>query len=558
MVWSGRWVRVAVVVAACSGCSRTAGHDGDGAGDETGGTGDTDGTATGDEPPEAEAPPDFAELAYVRSTRSPTGDSSTVTILASADGRHSAPLPPGSSGLEWAPDGSSYAFRLPNPNGIAGGVNVINVDDLSPWAVSPLHEVPRWSPTGSASLVVEGRGDRLVYLLADSRGTELRSPSPEEEALTGQWSPDGESLAFVGDSIQGQPGLRVLELSSGRVRRLTGDLHVGGHRWSPSGDLIAFESMSDRRLFVQDAEGGDPFLVADVDVGDSRFATWSLDDAWLAFQDAEDQVRVVPVDPDAAEDPVVLATANTRPILRWSPDGLLGWESEDGQVVVADPRAGAVTTAMVDRPIQAFEWDRDGDALVILTEDTDDDDFDRDIWVAEGDGSNATMIPESEGSVDLFSWSPRRDRLAFAAEDVLYVASLPDVTVRRLGSLRPTPSSPPTLEWSPDGNRIAKTTFGFFDCTTLCESFDAIDPDTGETQTLGGITFMWGPIPIAWSPTGSRVAFLGAEQGNNPYTVPQQIRVFDFETGSAVNLTPPQDDDPEYHFSAISWRPSVR
>ena len=84
-----------------------------------------------------------------------------------------------------------------------------------------------------------------------------------------QWSPTGEWIVFAGRESPYHPfDIFLVDLTGTQLRRLTTD--SGSNEdptWSPDGRFIAFTSNRDggkRKLYVMDADGSAPHLVADL------------------------------------------------------------------------------------------------------------------------------------------------------------------------------------------------------------------------------------------------------------------------------------------------------
>ena len=99
------------------------------------------------------------------------------------------------------------------------------------------------------------------------------------------WSPDGKRLAFVQGDRRGNTDVMVLELASGRVRRLTDGAGINTEPcWNPSGTQIAFTS---------DREGGPQVFLMQDDGSNLRKLTqegsynaspsWSPNGAMVAY-----------------------------------------------------------------------------------------------------------------------------------------------------------------------------------------------------------------------------------------------------------------------------------
>ena len=76
-------------------------------------------------------------------------------------------------------------------------------------------------------------------------------------ALSSALSPDGRSFAYRASDSAGQPGLWVLDLSTGRSRRILDDL-AGGFAISPNGKLLATVSQSGAVFELVPIDGGSP------------------------------------------------------------------------------------------------------------------------------------------------------------------------------------------------------------------------------------------------------------------------------------------------------------
>ena len=175
---------------------------------------------------------------------------------------------------------------------------------------------PQLSPDGTRIVYTLGRPDRerargtSHVWLCDADGANARqltwSGDRNREA---RWSPDGRSIAFVSDRLQGSSGLFLLPMGSpGEARELTHHRQsIGSVAWSPDGRCIAYTTLFDpdnpdeqpppegrppkvrvtRRLdYKQDNRGWlnqarMQVFVVDVESAERRRLTGEPDDVWF-------------------------------------------------------------------------------------------------------------------------------------------------------------------------------------------------------------------------------------------------------------------------------------
>ena len=113
---------------------------------------------------------------------------------------------------------------------------------------------PQVSPDGTHLLYTVARVDRAAdrsvsnVWLASIDGSDARqltwSGNANREA---RWSPDGQSIAFVSDRVEGSSTILVLPVAGpGEARELTRHRQAVGHlAWSPDGQSIAYTTAFD-------------------------------------------------------------------------------------------------------------------------------------------------------------------------------------------------------------------------------------------------------------------------------------------------------------------------
>lgn len=145
------------------------------------------------------------------------------------------------------------------------------------------------------------------------------------------WSPDGRRLCFVQESRLGLAEIRVLDLDSGRVARLTEGGASRGPCWSPDGGAIAF--VSDRegtpQVFVMAGDGGRPRRLTGDPAPKGRVA-WDARGGLACSAWAAGRSELFTLAPDGTGRREVLSAPEPVVSLCWAPDGrslLLGLQA---------------------------------------------------------------------------------------------------------------------------------------------------------------------------------------------------------------------------------------
>ena len=159
-------------------------------------------------------------------------------VLMRADGSHRRVLTPAGrddSDPSWSPDGLRIAFSFYN-----GRRSRIGLFELGTGLVRDLGDGfnPDWSPDGRRLVFLDADGfDDLLTMNAN--GTNRRRLSLRGTGIADEtdpsWSPSGEAIAFVGN------GLWVVDLGTGKPRRIRAGGTPGAATWSPDGRTIAFD-----------------------------------------------------------------------------------------------------------------------------------------------------------------------------------------------------------------------------------------------------------------------------------------------------------------------------
>lgn len=242
-------------------------------------------------------------------------------------GLHSTRSGQGSSA--WAPDGSALALTETNESGTSLATMNPDGTNLRLLLGRVFGNSPTWSPDGKELAFDDGTN---LYV-AGLDGT-ARQLAP---GLAPAWSPDGGSIAYVRFTADGRTDVFVLELSSGRVARLTNGPSLDvAPAWSPTGEQLVFVSDRDgvRSLYTMNRDGS---AQAALTRGpDDTEPAWSPDGRQIVFvRDA--QIWVIESD---GTNPRQLTTGNgSRESPAWQPlppgpDGCTLWGTRANDLLV--------------------------------------------------------------------------------------------------------------------------------------------------------------------------------------------------------------------------------
>ena len=138
---------------------------------------------------------------------------------------------------------------------------------------------PAWSPDGRTLAVVGEEGGRRRILLIPAEGGTPRPLTPAVDGTQAEpdWSPDGARVAFTSGEGRGAE-IAVAVVAGGEGTRLTdNDVEDRSPSWSTTGARIAFVSRrpdGKENLWLVDPDGEDLDDLTDYDEDEARDPDW--------------------------------------------------------------------------------------------------------------------------------------------------------------------------------------------------------------------------------------------------------------------------------------------
>lgn len=289
-------------------------------------------------------------------------------------------------------------------------------------------------------------------------------------------------------------------------------------RISPDGRRVVFEVVStnwednsfDRNLWIVDVNGAGPRPLTSAKKS-SAGADWSPDGKWIAFvSDRPAQISGSPADKRQLY--VISADGGEARQITKIDEGVEGFEWASDSKRIAFTSQDPEPKAMKDRK------EKYGEYSVVHA------DYQMShLWLIDLPENFAETLPEAkrltEGAgftVESFSWSPDRTKIAFSAKrdpdlisgytSDIYVLNAADKAVKKIVDT-PGPDAHP--KWSPDGTKIAYQTSGGSKYFFYTNGKIAVVSAAGGTPEIVSDAFDEDPDLLEWGPDG---IYFGAAQ----------------------------------------------
>lgn len=387
--------------------------------------------------------------------------------IADIDGRNVRRVTPGARtvvqrDIAFSPDGSALAFIEADGPG-TGDLYSVPVSGGEPVRLTHLASQVNFlsfSPSGSRILFRSEHADPRgsIWTVPSAGGEIVRvETDPGIEILEARWLPDSTKIVM---DIRGDVPLSglvaVLDLTTGRVDRITAEGHEYVWSWSPDGTELVYESARTGQgdLWVAPIDGG-PARQLTIDVRHEEEGAWSPDGRWIAYRSDRGGQSDIWIVQAAGGDPLrVTNDAALEARLVWTPDGnaIMYVRSEEARHLYAVTTAGGVprTLSPAEQRFMGLDLSPDGNVVAHVQDQA----GLGEIWLTPVDGGESRALVRGSENDDP-RWSPDGSRIAYESRRG-YRSSIWVVEVATGEERQASPPGMPAwlIDWSADGERI--------------------------------------------------------------------------------------------------------
>ena len=329
----------------------------------------------------------------------------------------------------FSPDGTRIAFRR---QGYAPGTSGIFAKAIGSSQIVQLTNnsedcCPVWSPDGRSIAFSRSSGmEDQIYRVSANGGPLQKLYSTQAGSRRGNldWSPNGEYIAFAGQSLQGTSSIFLLSFKNLTARRITEPPLLNndwGPAFSPDGESLVFvrtrETGLPENIVVMPTMGGEVRVLQSWYNGILGPPTWAADGQSILFAaGAEPQLGRVSVSTGQTVPIIEPGSPAWHPAISRSGDRLayqkvlksvsvwqLDLTDHDG------PHRQSVVVTEVGRN-EGAQVSPDGKKLVFMSGRA----GKMDIWISDRDGSNPRQLTDM-GDTGTPHWSPDGRSIVFDA-----------------------------------------------------------------------------------------------------------------------------------------------
>jgi Tol biopolymer transport system component/DNA-binding winged helix-turn-helix (wHTH) protein len=324
----------------------------------------------------------------------------------------------------FSPDGNRVAFRregsVPGSSGI--WIKEVGGEELIQLSSNSTDCCPAWSPDGHSVAFSRLSDKRRAIFKAPAVGGPLRELFttgllPEHGEL--DWSPDGQTIAYVARSTLGSSVVFLLSLETRTARQLTTPTALDqdwGPRFSPDGSRIAF--VRARNIMVVTPQGGEVQRLTRESFRVMGPPAWMPDGQAIVFASIDGEgpsLRKIPISGGAttrlhAAGNFAWSPAISRRGFRLAIEMLSSARTIEREDIDSPGQKTQALVTTLNGENSAPHVSADGRKLVFQS----DRKGGMDIWVSDRDGQNPIQMT-AVGTASAPRWSPDGKQIVFAA-----------------------------------------------------------------------------------------------------------------------------------------------